>query len=141
MISEHMREVEDTKQGEVLSYAGFLAIMTSPMNNIYNPEAIKLKSGDLNQPLSYYYIATSHNTYLTGDQLTGISSVDRYVDVLEKGCRCVELDIWDGEVDKEDRNDGIASYVQPVITHGGTLTTKISFAGELFLYFIVLTSI
>ena len=114
-----------------LSYGGFLKIMTSPANNVYDPEAIKLKPGDLSQPLSFYYIATSHNTYLSGDQLTGISSVDRYVDVLEKGCRCVELDIWDGAVDIEDRRDGVASYVQPVITHGGTLTTSITFADVL----------
>ena len=142
MISAHMPATGDATtntaadDSALLSYAGFLSIMTSTENSVYNPEAIKLKSEDLRQPLSHYYIATSHNTYLTGDQLTGTSSVDRYVDVLEKGCRCVELDIWDGEVDAEDRKDGVASFVQPVITHGGTLTTKITFAGA-FPYIIV----
>lgn len=50
-------------------------------------------------------------------QLAGSSSVEMYRQVLLAGCRCVELDVWKGRTAEE----------EPVITHGFTMTSEISF--------------
>jgi phosphatidylinositol phospholipase C delta len=70
----------------------------------------------LDRPLNEYFITSSHNTYLLGRQVAGQSSVEAYISALKKGCRCVEVDCWNG-------NDG-----QPVVMHGRTLTSQVSFA-------------
>ncbi|KAI8909348.1 PLC-like phosphodiesterase [Powellomyces hirtus] len=55
------------------------------------------------------------DVYLLKDQLTGESSVEGYIRALQRGCRCVELDCYDGP-------NG-----SPVIYHGGTLVGKLLF--------------
>jgi len=101
----------------VLSYMGWVAMITQPENDAYDPARRKFNPASMHRPLSHYFIASSHNTYLTGDQLQSQSSVNRYIDDLCKNCRCVELDCWDGETEDQ----------EPIIYHGHTLTSKIKF--------------
>jgi phosphatidylinositol phospholipase C beta len=100
---------------DCLSYDGFMRYLMSDDNAIVAPEKLDLHQ-DMNQPLNHYFINSSHNTYLTGHQLRGKSSVDMYRQCLIAGCRCVELDCWNGKNDEE-----------PIITHGYTVVTEISF--------------
>ncbi|XP_070541587.1 1-phosphatidylinositol 4,5-bisphosphate phosphodiesterase epsilon-1-like isoform X2 [Ptychodera flava] len=97
------------------SFEGFARFMMDKDNYAFLCEETKICKEDLQHPLSHYFIDCSHNTYLTGHQLKGESSVEIYAQILLTGCRCVELDCWDGD-------DG-----WPIIYHGHTLTTKISF--------------
>ena len=76
-----------------LDFNGFLHYMTSSSSNIVAPS----NNQDFSWPLSSYFISSSHNTYLTGNQLYSDSSTDAYKNVLLRGCRCIEIDVWDGD--------------------------------------------
>nr|XP_009925770.1 PREDICTED: 1-phosphatidylinositol 4,5-bisphosphate phosphodiesterase eta-2 [Haliaeetus albicilla] len=104
----------ENKQEGALGIDGFTNYMRSPSGDIFNPEHYQVNQ-DMSFPLSHYFITSSHNTYLMGDQLMSQSRVDMYAWVLQSGCRCVEVDCWDGP-------DG-----EPIVHHGYTLTSKILF--------------
>ncbi|KAJ5901942.1 hypothetical protein N7495_002470 [Penicillium taxi] len=91
----------------------FSAYLASPSNGIYASHAPQSR---FDRPLNEYFISSSHNTYLLGRQVAGASSTEAYISALQQGCRCVEIDCWDGA-------DG-----RPIVSHGRTLTTSVLFA-------------
>uniref|UniRef100_A0A8C7SQL4 Phosphoinositide phospholipase C n=1 Tax=Oncorhynchus mykiss TaxID=8022 RepID=A0A8C7SQL4_ONCMY len=97
-----------------MSIDGFQMYLVSPEGAILDPQLLALHQ-DMSQPLSHYFICSSHNTYLMDDQLRGQSSQEAYIQALKRGCRCVEVDCWDGP-------NG-----EPVVYHGHTFTSKILF--------------
>lgn len=64
-----------------LSFEGFARYLMDKNNFAYTPEMNEVAEEDMNYPISHYYIASSHNTYLTGHQLKGESSVELYSQV------------------------------------------------------------
>ncbi|XP_038151775.1 1-phosphatidylinositol 4,5-bisphosphate phosphodiesterase delta-3-A [Cyprinodon tularosa] len=108
-------EFDDLAQKKMcMTKNGFITYMLSMENDAFNPEHAQIYQ-DMTQPLAHYFISSSHNTYLTKDQVTGASSTEPYIRALNQGCRCVELDCWDGDKG------------EPAIYHGHTLTSKVPF--------------
>ncbi|TNN36593.1 1-phosphatidylinositol 4,5-bisphosphate phosphodiesterase delta-4 [Liparis tanakae] len=97
-----------------MTFDGFLMYLGSAEGSIFNPQWRGVFQ-DMSQPLCHYFISSSHNTYLMEDQLRGQSSVEGYIRALSRGCRCVEVDCWDG------------ANGEPIVYHGHTFTSKILF--------------
>nr|ACD69415.1 phospholipase C [Spodoptera littoralis] len=111
LIQQYEPNKFNAQKGQ-LSLDGFLRYLMFDDNPIMACSKLDL-SDDMDQPMSHYFINSSHNTYLTGHQLTGKSSVEIYRQCLLAGCRCVELDFWNGRTE------------EPVIVHGYTFVPEI----------------
>ena len=89
-------------------------IMLNSINlGVFNFEKFR-EEVDLDRPLTDYFINSTHNTYITGHQLTGESDAKMYSLSLLEGYRLVELDCYNGP------GDNI------IITHGYTLVSKLN---------------
>ncbi|KAL8222270.1 UNVERIFIED_CONTAM: 1-phosphatidylinositol 4,5-bisphosphate phosphodiesterase zeta-1 [Gekko kuhli] len=102
------------KNKKEMTLEGFVRFLLSEDCDVFKSLHKKVYQ-DMTYPLCDYFISSSHNTYLISDQLVGPSHLWGYSSALTKGCRCLEIDCWDGQ-DNE-----------PVVYHGHTLTSKITF--------------
>ncbi|KAF4496052.1 phospholipase C [Fusarium agapanthi] len=98
-LASYLVDQDELNLPELIKY------LTSPCGNI-----LELASPqNLTWPLNNYFISSSHNTYLTGNQLSSDSSTEAYKDALLRGFRCIEIDVWDG---KEQWKPGFGSEVE-----------------------------
>ncbi|XP_033078632.1 1-phosphatidylinositol 4,5-bisphosphate phosphodiesterase zeta-1 isoform X7 [Trachypithecus francoisi] len=113
-IIQKYEPIEEVRKARQMSFEGFTRYMDSPECLLFKNECRKVYQ-DMTHPLNDYFISSSHNTYLVSDQLVGPSDLWGYVSALVKGCRCLEIDCWDG------------AQNEPVVYHGYTLTSKLLF--------------
>uniref|UniRef100_A0A8C3DWW7 Phosphoinositide phospholipase C n=1 Tax=Corvus moneduloides TaxID=1196302 RepID=A0A8C3DWW7_CORMO len=106
--------IDEVRKKRQMSFEGFIRYMRSDECSIFKIQHRTIYQ-DMNQPLCDYFISSSHNTYLIADQLMGPSHLWGYTSALLKGCRCLEIDCWDG------------TNNEPIVYHGHTLTSKIPF--------------
>lgn len=105
-IKKYYNEYKSSENG--MNLEDFVNYLLSTENSLQKFEEI-----DDSLPLNDYFMASSHNTYLVGNQLAGSASVEGYVRCIQRGCRCIEIDCWDGPNN------------EPKATHGMTLTGNI----------------
>ena len=102
---------EDRESIDRISFGEYLF---SSENDLFDPAKQRFDESVLNETLSEYWINSSHNTYLTGDQIQSKSSLEAYAVALQRGCKCLELDCFDHKA-------GVAVY------HNYTATSVIMF--------------
>ncbi|CAH8615672.1 unnamed protein product [Dicrocoelium dendriticum] len=120
-IQENYETQEELKNTDNLSIECFYRYLMSDSNACVFLDRLDVYQ-EMDQPLSHYYINSSHNTYLIGRQFGGKSSVEMYRQVLLAGCRCIELDCWDGRGEDQ----------EPIITHGKAMCTDILFKDVIY---------
>lgn len=115
MISKYTKVGKKSEAKTVMQWEHFRRLLSDPeTNNICDPDKVFKVYQDMKQPLSHYFISSSHNSYLEGTQTHGISTASAIRRALELGVRVIELDVWDGTV-------------EPIVNHGHTLCKPTSF--------------
>lgn len=80
-IRKYAKQAYDHDSNGQKTFEDFLHHLCDPRSSILPVEL------DTSHPLSHYFINSSHNTYLSGNQLWSRSTTDAYKDVLKRACR------------------------------------------------------
>ncbi|QSZ37385.1 hypothetical protein DSL72_009483 [Monilinia vaccinii-corymbosi] len=87
----------------------------------------RLPELDQSKPITNYYISSSHNTYLEGNQLLSRSSTEAYKTALTQNCRCIEIDVHNGEAGERDDKSTFSnrtSHTRQASGTGSTLSSR-----------------
>jgi len=113
MIDKTKKKYKITQEINLgLSLREFYAMLNSHELTVYRIDKMRANV-DMDKPLTDYFINSTHNTYITGNQLSSDSSKKMYALSVLEGYRLVELDCYNGSGD------------DIIITHGYTLVSKL----------------
>ncbi|XP_017308381.1 inactive phospholipase C-like protein 2 isoform X1 [Ictalurus punctatus] len=118
MCRDIVRKYEPSAEGRdhgYLSIDGFTHYLLSSECHIFDPQH-KSVCQDMTQPLSHYYINSSHNASLLEDHYWGSSDISSYVRALRMGCRSIEVVVWDGP------------DCEPVVYVGSSVASQLAFS-------------
>lgn len=110
----------------------FISYLSSDLNDAFDPTRGQLENDDMSLPLNCYWINSSHDTYLKNvstkmnAQLragTAIVDAAMYAYALNRGCRFVEVDVWDGYGSQKN---------EPVVRSGDSKSANTAAEGILF---------
>ncbi|KAI6189843.1 Phosphoinositide phospholipase C [Aphelenchoides bicaudatus] len=121
LIAKYETDESYVAQGKMSGDSFMRFLMSDENQPVFLDRIVQYQ--DMDQPLCHYYINSSHNTYLTGRQYGGKSSTEMYRQALLSGCRCIEIDLWDGTGE----NRGF-----PIVTHGKAMCTDVFFKDVLY---------
>ncbi|XP_041059034.1 1-phosphatidylinositol 4,5-bisphosphate phosphodiesterase zeta-1-like [Carcharodon carcharias] len=112
IINSYEPVMRSKKKRRLMTSSGFFRYLTSKDCSISNQDHTKVYQC-MDFPMINYFIASSQDTCFTSNQLIEQSDINGYISALRKGCRCLELDCWDGPEN------------EPRLYHGFALTSTI----------------
>ncbi|XP_055951675.1 1-phosphatidylinositol 4,5-bisphosphate phosphodiesterase gamma-1-like [Argiope bruennichi] len=95
LMREYFQDPARNIQEPFFTVSEFIDFLFSKQNDVWDEQHNEVNQ-DMTQPLVNYWIASSHKTYLNSGQLNSEVSVEAYARCLRMGCRCIELECWDG---------------------------------------------
>ena len=89
------RRLEQPDPTHVAALSNLTHLTDLHANNLFNPAHSTIYQ-DMTRPIGDYFLYSSHNTYIAGNQLYGRSSLTSIENALVAGVRVIELDCMDG---------------------------------------------